>query len=324
MADRNEIFRIILEGRDRLSKELDSVRAASDKLDESLKRLKKNKPDEFPLFGGGKTARGPGGQFIKKEEIALLDQARRKIDEINKSINILRRNRIKEGEFALFGGGRAIKGDDGRFIRVQDVTLLEKAKNRLDAIDKTLIRIRTRARRGPLAEGEEAGAGATRLVRNAAGQFARAEDLSILRRVQREFSVLAKGVKNFQDSTRQGILLGAGRTLDDIKRVKNALEDLKTRARNVVLGSGRTRTGVDPKTNRFISVEDITTFGRFVRTVENGYARINAANKKVAANQRETVKELTSSFKIGFGASQRTQEIINERVAQSREEVKQR
>ncbi len=324
MADRNEVFRIILEGRDRLSKELDGVRRASDKLDESLKRLKRNKPDEFPLFGGGRTARGPGGQFIRKEEISLVDQMRKKVDDLNRSINILKRNRVKEGEFPLFGGGRAVRGDDGRFIRVQDVTLLEKARNRLDAIDKALIRIRTRIRRGPLVEGEEPGAGATRVVRNAAGQFARAEDLSLVRRLQREFAVLGRTIRTIRDQNRQSLILGARATIQDLRRVGQFADSVKTKIREALRGSDRTRTGVDPTTGKFISVSDINTFQRFVRLVESGAQRINSANNKVSESQRRINKEIATGFKAGFDAAKETSRIIDEKVAKSREELRER
>src|SRR5574338_1260568 len=111
MADRNEVFRIILEGRDKLSGQLDGVRRSVNDLDKALDRLKRNKIEDYPLFGGGKSTRGPRGRFIKKEELSLLDQARVKVDNLNRSISRLRQNRIKEGEYPLFGGGRSVKGD---------------------------------------------------------------------------------------------------------------------------------------------------------------------------------------------------------------------
>jgi len=322
MADRNEVFRIILEGRDRLSRELDGVRRSADKLDESLKRLKRNKPDDFPLFGGGRATRGPGGQFIKKEDISLVDQMRERIDRLNNSIAILKRN--KPQEFPLFGGGRAVRGDDGRFIRVQDVTLLEKAKNRLDAIDKALVRIRTRVRRGPLTEDELPGAGATRLVRTATGQFARAEDLSLVRRLQREFAVLGRGIRQIQTDTRQGLILGTERTVANLKKVRTFVDDIKNRVKEALLGSGKTRTGVDQTTGRFISVADVTAFGKFVQTVENGAQKMVAANKKVAQSQREIRAELFTSLKTGFDISKRTQEIIDQNISKSKEELDQK
>lgn len=322
MADRNEVFRIILEGRDRLSKELDGVRRSADKLDESLKRLKRNKPDDFPLFGGGKATRGPGGQFIRKEDVTLVDRMRTSVDRLNQSIAILKKN--KPQEFPLFGGGRAVRGDDGRFIRVQDVTLLEKAKNRLDAIDKALVRIRTRVRRGPLTEDELPGAGATRLIRTATGQFARAEDLSLVRRLQREFAVLGRGIRQIQTDTRQGLILGTERTVANLKKVRTFVDDIKNRVKEALLGSGKTRTGVDQTTGRFISIADVTAFGKFVQTVENGAQKMVAANKKVAQSQREIRTELLNGLKVGFDTAKRTQEIIDEKVAQSRQDVAER
>ena len=318
MADRNEIFRIILEGRDRLSKELDTVRKASDALDKSLNKLKRQKPDEFPLFGGGKASRGSGGQFIKKEEIATLDRVRQKIDDINRSISVLKRNKLKEGEFALFGGGRAVRGEDGRFIRVQDVTLLEKAKNRLDAIDKALVRIRTRARRGPLVEGEEAGAGATRLTRTPTGQFVRAQDLSLIKRVQRELAVLGRGIRTLQNETRQGIILGTENTIARLKQVENYLNNLKRKASDIALGSTPTRTGVDPDTGRFISVSNLNNFQKFVRAVQAGGNKIIEVNEKVA----KSTKDLRTGFAEGFGISRETKRFIDERIKNSREEVR--
>jgi hypothetical protein len=324
MADRNEVIRIILEGRDKLSKELDGVRNAADKLDQSLQRLKRNKPDEFPLFGGGKASRGPGGQFVRKEDISLVDQMRQKVDQLNNSINVFKRNKVREGEFPLFGGGRAVRGDDGRFIRVQDVTLLEKAKNRLDAIDKALVRIRTRIRRGPLVEGEEAGAGATRLVRNAAGQFTRAEDLSFIRRLQREFTALRGVVTNLRRDTQQGLFLGARRTIDDLRRVGQFADQVKTKIRDALLGSGRTRTGVDPTTGKFISVADITTFGRFVRTIEEGGKRIVAANRKVAESQREIRQAIRGSFLEGLRTAKGTEDAIRNQIAENKDQLRER
>lgn len=318
MADRNEVFRIILEGRDKLSKEFDSVRRSADKLDESLKRLKRNKPDDFPLFGGGKATRGPGGQFIRKEDVSLVDQMRQKVDQLNNSIAILKRN--KPQEFPLFGGGRAVRGDDGRFIRVQDVTLLEKAKNRLDAIDKALVRIRTRIRRGPLVEGEEAGAGASRVVRTATGQFARAEDLPLIRRLQREFTALGRIIRDVKRDSQSGFLLGARRTIDDVKRVGLAVDNLKDKIRNALLGSGKTRTGVDQDTGKFISVRDITNLGKFVQIVENSGKKIVATNKRVADSQREVARAVSQSFRAGLDISKQTEQIIRDKVKQSREE----
>lgn len=323
MADRNEIFRIILEGRDRLSRELDTVRRSADKLDESLKKLKRNKPDDFPLFGGGRATRGPGGQFIRKEDVTLVDRMRQSVDRLNTSIAILKRN--KPQEFPLFGGGRAIRGDEGRFIRVQDVTLLEKAKNRLDAIDKALVRIRTRIRRGPLVEGEEPGAGATRLIRTAAGQFARADDLSVIKRVQRELAIVGRGIRDIQVQTRQGLILGTERTIDNIRRVGTFVDNLKIKIREAVRGAGpSTRTGVDPATGRFISVENINLAQKLVRTIESGANRIVTANQKVAQSQRDIRKELTTSFRVGLDISKRTEEIIDQNIAKSREEVAQK
>jgi len=322
MADRNEIFRIILEGRDRLSGQLKGVRDEVNKLDDALNKLKRQKTDDFPLFGGGKATRGPGGQFVRKEDVSLVDQMRRKVDELNKSISILKRN--KPQEFPLFGGGRAIRGDDGRFIRVQDVTLLEKAKNRLDAIDKALVRIRTRVRRGPLTEDELPGAGGTRLVRTAAGTFARAEDLSLIRRLQREFAVLGRGIRQIQTDTRQGIILGSERTISNLKRVGQFADELKSKIRNALLGSGKTRTGVDADTGRFISVADVTALGRFVQGVENAGQKIIETNNKVNNSLRNTRQELLGSFKVGFDISKRTQEIIDENIAKSREALNQK
>lgn len=322
MADRNEVFRIILEGRDRLSKELDGVRRSADKLDESLKRLKRNKPDDFPLFGGGRATRGPGGQFIRKEDVTLVDRMRQSVDNLNKSIAILKRN--KPQEFPLFGGGRAVRGDDGRFIRVQDVTLLEKAKNRLDAIDKALVRIRTRIRRGPLVEGEEAGAGATRLIRNEAGQFVRAADIGLLRRLGREFAPIRAGIREIQRDTRNGLILGVAKSVDDLKKVRNFVDQVGTKIRDALTGGGKTRTGVDPTTARFISVQDINAFQKFVNLVTSGANKMVAANDKVAESQRRVNREILNGFKVGFSASKETERIIDERVAKSREEVNQR
>lgn len=323
MADRNEIFRIILEGRDKLSKELDTVRRASDSLDKSLQKLKRNKPDEFPLFGGGKASRGPGGQFIKKEEIAALDKVRQKIDDINKSINILKRNKLKEGEFALFGGGRAIKGDDGRFIRVQDVTLLEKAKNRLDAIDKALVRIRTRVRRGPLTEDEAPGAGATRLTRNQLGQFVRAQDLSLIRRIGRELAIVYRGIKDIQRDTRQGLFLGTQATINNLRKVAVFADEVKRKIADALTGGPRkTRTGVDPDTGRFISVSNINTFQRFVNAVVAGGKKINAVNAQVARGQREIGQTLKEGLVLGFQTSRDTKRFLDEKVANTREELR--
>lgn len=302
MADRNEIFRIILEGRDKLSKELDTVRRASDSLDKSLQKLKRNKPDEFPLFGGGKASRGAGGQFIKKEEIAALDKVRQKIDDINRSINILKRNRIKEGEFALFGGGRAVRGDDGRFIRVQDVTLLEKAKNRLDAIDKALVRIRTRVRRGPLTEDEVPGFGATRLTKTDAGQFARAADLTLLQRFNRELAVANRHIRNFSDFTKRGFLSDARSILDatalGVVKLDQTIGRLITRLRrSTVPGFGGTRVGRDEK-GQFVKVEDIS----LLEKATAGFTKLDNAVKRFRAGPiREVQLFFAGGTRVGRG-----------------------
>lgn len=315
MADRNEVFRIILEGRDKLSGQLDGVRRSVNDLDKALDRLKRNKIEEFPLFGGGKATRGPGGQFIKKEELSLLDQARVKVDNLNRSISKLRQNRIKEGEFPLFGGGRAVRGDDGRFVRVQDVSLLDKAKARLNDIDKALIRIRTRIRRGPLVEGEEAGAGATRLTRNAAGQFVRAADINLVQRMARELRAVRSSISSIRSDTRTSIFNGFKATLDDIKRLNNAINQTGIRIRDALFGTGRTRPTINPNTGIIGATRDATKFRLALE-------KIISTNERVRKSQEKIFNEAKKGFGEGFSIARQTEKEIRERTDKTSEEFK--
>jgi hypothetical protein len=118
MADRNEVFRIILEGRDKLSGSLQSVRKNVDALDKALDNLKRGHED-FPLFGGGKAVRGSGGQFVKPEDLRGLDRLTLKMrgfrSELDKTIRTARKG---EELFGALGGPPIGKGAGGRFERV--------------------------------------------------------------------------------------------------------------------------------------------------------------------------------------------------------------
>src|SRR5574338_666479 len=283
MADRNEIIRVILEGRDRLSNQLRGARNEVNKLDSAIKNLKKNKVEDFPLFGGGSATRGPGGQFIKKEEISKLDQARRGIDRLNRSIRDFRRQRLSEGEFALFGGGRAVRGEGGRFVKKEDLSALDKLKAKLNDVDKAILRVRRRIARGPLVEGEEAGAGATRLARGPGGQFVRASDLSLVQRLGRELNVVRKGMRDIGDEMRRGFAIEKGNVFrsmaDGVIKLDNSIGSLLNKLRRGTFpqfGGGRSRQGPG---GQFVTVEDISLLNSAknkIDDVTNAFRRFRA------------------------------------------------
>jgi hypothetical protein len=118
MADRNEVFRLILEGRDKLSGTLGSVRKNVEGLDRALTNLKKGHED-FPLFGGGKAVRSSSGRFVNPQDLTGIDRLTFKIrgfrNELNATIRTAKKN---EDVFNLFGGGSAARGAGGRFEKV--------------------------------------------------------------------------------------------------------------------------------------------------------------------------------------------------------------
>lgn len=116
MADRNEVFRLILEGRDRISGSLNTARQNLEKLDTAIKNLKKNNIEEFPLFGGGTARRGPGGRFVKTEDISGLDRVRDKLRAIGAEIRSVNKEAEKSDKFPLFGGSHSRRGAGGRFV----------------------------------------------------------------------------------------------------------------------------------------------------------------------------------------------------------------